>query len=223
MGRKLIEENFLKTKAQLQFIQDNCLSTDVIAYNDTIGGLSMFFSSYDIDYESHETPASIDYPLSNDNTNLTGIEYISEYLHKLQLENEFCSYFPDEEIHSLLRGYDLHYKDLLFNIYELILTNAIGGLLLGKDQISLQIKDYERQLLQSELSGLSENELDDCIDQAASEICRLLNIENPEFKETYETVNFESEIQIESHIGDQRIKKFVPVNTRRTGKARNPV
>ncbi|MEL7659051.1 MAG: DUF6179 domain-containing protein, partial [Bacillota bacterium] len=181
-GKKLIEENLQIAKVQLQSIQDNCLSTDVYAYNDTIEGLSIFFSSYDVDYGAHETPCSVDYPLSNDKMNLTGIDYISEYLHKLELENEFCNYFSDEEIHSLMRGYDLHYKDLLFNIYELVLTNAIGCLLLGKDEISLHIKDYDRQQLHSELSDLSKKELDDWVDQAVSKLCRILMIENAELE-----------------------------------------
>ena len=196
-GKNLIEKDFQKAKVQLQFIQDNCLSTDVYAYNDTIEGLSIFFSSYDMDYGAHETPCSVDYPLSNDKMNLTGIDYISEYLHKLELENKFCNYFSDEEIHSLMRGYDLHYKDLLFNIYELVLTNAIGSLLLGKDKINLHLKDYDRQQLQNELSDLSKIELDDWVDQAVSKLCRILMIENAELEKHLKrsTLNLKSRLK----------------------------
>ena len=80
-------------KDLLQSVQNNCLVTDVLAYNDTLhGGLSLFFQSYDIDYGTHETQGSIDYPLSNDKMNLTGVDYMLSYLQKLQLENEISQF-----------------------------------------------------------------------------------------------------------------------------------
>ncbi len=60
---------------------------------------------------------------------LTRIDYLSGYLRTLEQENKFCSYFPTEDIYVLLRGYDPHYRELLFNIYELVLHNAAGSLM----------------------------------------------------------------------------------------------
>lgn len=196
-GQKLIDTNLVNAKKLLRFVQQNRLATDVLAYNDTLdAGLPEFFSSYDTDYGAHETPASVDYPLGNDSMNLTGIEYISQYLHKLRLENEFCSRFPQEEIRSLLRGYDRQYKELLFNIYELVLTNAVGCLLVdmadvGKAEsgkrykgdvdgdgigIGLHISDYGRQFLLRELAPLPEEQIDSRVDAAVSRLCGTLSI-----------------------------------------------
>jgi len=178
-GKKRIEENRAKAEKLLHDIQENCFSTDILAYNDTLAeGLPMFFSSYDLDYEAHETPASIDYPLSNDKMNLTGIDYIYVYLQKLQLENEFCSCFSNEDIHWLLRGYDRQYKELLFNVYDLVLTNAIGCLLLSSNEIGLHISDYDRQYLQHELSLLPKMKIDKLADEAAYRLTTIISPSN---------------------------------------------
>lgn len=178
-GKKLMSETRAKAEKLLHDIQENCFSTDILAYNDTLAeGLPMFFSSYDLDYEAHETPASIDYPLSNDKMNLTGIDYIYVYLQKLQLENEFCRCFSNEKIHCLLRGYDRQYKELLFNVYDLILANAIGCLLLGRNEIDLPISAYDRQYLQHELSQLPKIEIGALADKAASHLIRIISLSN---------------------------------------------
>lgn len=187
LGKKLIESNLAEANELLRSIQKDRFSTDVLAYNDTLDeGLPIFFSSYDTDYGAHETPASVDYPLGNDRMNLTGIEYISEYLRKLRLENEFCAHFPEEEILCLLRGYDRQYKELLFNIYELVLINAVGCLLIdqtenGKNEksgneIRLRISDLGRQYLQRELSPLTAGKIDRLVNEAISLLCRVLSL-----------------------------------------------
>lgn len=178
-GKQLIEINLKEAKELLRSIQGAPLATDVFAYNDTLAnGLPMFFTSYDMDYEAHETPASIDYPLSSDNMNQTGIEYIHGYLQKLHLENEFCQSFSNEEIHCLLRGYDRQYKELLFNIYELVLVNAVGSQLLGRNEIDLNISCYDRQYLRQSLIPLSALELDQLTDEAVSRLCCKLSNTN---------------------------------------------
>ena len=185
MGKERIESVRKEAEALFLAVQADPFVTDVIAYNDTLAeGLSMFFSSYDADFEAHDTPASIDYPLGNDKMNLTGVEYIFDYLQKLRLENEFCHLFSNEEIHSLLRGYDRQYRELLFNIYDLILTNAVGHMLLGRNDRKLHdqglyISEYDRQYLQKELAPLPPEKLDALTDEAVSRLCVLLSISDP--------------------------------------------
>ena len=158
-------------------MRETRLKTDVLAYNDTIGkGLDLFFSSYDIDYAAHETAGSIDYPLSNDNMQLTGIEYIQQYIQKLQLENEFCGHFPLDEIECLMSGYSRGYKELLFNIYDLVFVNAIGGILLGRDDFNLNITEYDRQYLQKQFSALSKEKIRILIDRSLIRLCERFSI-----------------------------------------------
>lgn len=179
-GRERIKTVRTEAEALLQAVQQQPFTTDVMAYNETLfEGIPMFFTSYDEDFEAHDTPASIDYPLGNDKMNLTGIEYIFEYLRKLRLENQFCSLFSADEIHSLLLGYDRQYKELLFNIYDLILTNAVGCVLLGRSDPVLSLSEYDRQYLQRELTLLPSERLEALADEAVSRLCGLLSITDP--------------------------------------------
>lgn len=197
-GKKLIEEHRNDAEKLLHTIQNDCLRTDVYAYNSTIQeGLSMFFPAYDIDYGAHESPGSIDYPLSNDKMNLTGVDYLYVYLKKLQMENEFCKCFSNDEIHSLLRGYDREYKELLFNIFDLVLNNIIGSLLLGRNDLELQITDFDRQYLQRELASMSKEDLEKSIDDAVSNLCKMLSVSNFKLKSYMKqsTVNLKSRLK----------------------------
>lgn len=180
-GKERIAAVRKEAESLLRSLQREPFATDVIAYNETLSkGLTMFFSSYDEDFGAHDSPASIDYPLGNDKMNLTGVDYIYDYLWKLSLENEFCSLFSGEEIHSLLRGYDRQYKELLINIYDLTLTNAVGCMLLGRSDTGLHISDYDRRYLQKELAPLPAERIDELTDEAVYRLCDLLSISDPD-------------------------------------------
>ncbi|MBZ9686651.1 DUF6179 domain-containing protein [Clostridium estertheticum] len=176
-GKKTIDLQLECAKELLCEIQNDSVVTDNYAYNDTIqNGLQVFFTSYDVDFAAHDTPASIDYPLSNDNMELVGIDYIDSYLKKLSLENKFCKNFTEHDIHCLLRGYDENYKDLLINIFGLVLTNLVGSLLANKTTLQLKIEPSDRVFLQQKLGGLSKDKLDTMLQCAARRLCTELNI-----------------------------------------------
>lgn len=178
-GKSLIKSQVEYAKQLFAEIQKDCLITENCAYNDTIQkGIPEFFSAFDADFAAHETPASIDYPLSDDKMDLIGIEYISNYLHKLSLENEFCKNFPGHDIHCLLRGYDDHYEDLLINIFALVLTNALGSILADKNAIQLNIQTSDREYLQHNLANLSKDALTTLLQNASQRIIKELNISN---------------------------------------------
>ncbi len=171
-GKKLIVHQYGIAQQLLASIQKECIITDNIAYNDTIQrGLSIFFSTYDIDYAAHDTPCSIDYPLCNDKMNLVGIEYIYTYLEKLDSENNFCNNFSDYDINQLLSGYSDDYQDLLINIFELVLTNAIGSVLSKKSSFELNLEQIDRQYLYQKLISLSKDELDVLLQEATTQLC----------------------------------------------------
>ena len=176
-GNKLIEIQLDNAKQLLYALQNDSIVTDNCAYNDTLqNGIPIFFSAYDIDFAAHDTPASIDYPLSNDKMDLVGIEYIYNYLQKLFLENQFCKNFTAYNIHCLLRGYDDHYQDLLINIFELVLTNIVGSVLARKNTVQLNIEPLDIQFLQEILMNLSKNNLDTMLQDASTHLCKELNI-----------------------------------------------
>jgi len=185
-GKKLIVIQLESAKQLLASIQKDSIVTDNIAYNDTVpNGLTLFFSKYDIDFATHEIPASIDYPLSNDmnfSMPLVGIEYIYNYLQILTLENDFCKHFATEDINQLLRGYDDHYQDLLINIFELVLTNALGSVLRNKNALQLNIEPLDREYLFEKLANLSKDKLDTILQSASKQLCIELNISDESLK-----------------------------------------
>lgn len=176
-GIKLINIQIDDTKKLLTSIQQDMIITDNIAYNDTIqSGIPMFFTEYNINFEAQESPGSIDYPLSNDKLNLVGIEYLYTYLKKLSIENNFCRNFPSTNISYLLLGYDEHYEDLLINIFEIVLKNAIGCILINTPLCSLNIKSLDREYLQQTLEKLTTDNLCKVIVGACKQLYNKLNI-----------------------------------------------
>jgi hypothetical protein len=165
----------------LKNIQKNRLETTNYAYIDTIDyGIPIFFKEYDIRFASHESesPGSIDYPLAVDEMKLVGIEYLEAYLNTIDLENTFCSYFDISEIEALLKSYNKNSYLLLINIYQFVLTNYLGVILVGKSGTSLNITKEERGYIKGIIENLSEIELKRLFLVASEKIFKELSIED---------------------------------------------
>jgi hypothetical protein len=176
-GKKLIRTYFESARELFHAVQKSAICTDNDAYNDTMrNGIPLFFSCYDIDYAAHESPGSIDYPLSNDKMELTGIEYIFDYLQKLYLENRFCNYFTKHDLDDLLHGYDKQYQHLLINIFGLALTNALGCIWADKNMRPLRIKHADIRYLQQRLAGISKDKLHSMLFNTAKRLMDELKI-----------------------------------------------
>jgi hypothetical protein len=178
-GKKLIEEQLDKAQQLLTKIENDGFITDNQAYNDTIrDALPPFFSAYDIDFAAHDTPASIDYPLCNDKMDLVGIEYVLNYLKTLCMENKFLNFFAMPVINRLLYSFNDHYKDLLVNIFELVLTNSLGCVLVNKDFTQLNIEPEERRYLEGKLLNLVKADLDlnNILQEGLIQLCTELDI-----------------------------------------------
>lgn len=181
-GKKAIEEEFKEAEKLLESLQSNMLRTRNIAYNSTLGeGLGLFFKSYDIDYAAHESPGSIDYQLALTIPPITGIEYICEYLRRLNIENEFCIKYAGE-IDSLLLSLSQTPEDLMVNIYETALINAAGRVLCGLGGESLDITDGDRERLYKTLSGMTKDSLAATLSAAADRACGDAGILDPAAK-----------------------------------------
>lgn len=183
-GRKLIDTQIQYAQRLLKTARENRVNTDNIAYNDTIGeGMTSFFTSYDADFAAHDILPTIDYPLCNDKMNLKGIEYICSYLDKLIMENEFCQNYLYKDINCVLRGYNEYYSDLLINIFERVLINALGSILTDKSACQLDIKEKQRQHLQKKLDGKSEIQLEELLKAASEKLFTELSISNDELQQ----------------------------------------
>lgn len=183
-GRALIDDIVKNARGLLDEVRKNRLDTNNIAYNDTVDeGMTSFFSLYNADYAAHDSIILRDYPICNDKLNLAGVECIYNYLNKLHLENEFCMNYSPETIHCLLQGYNENYEELLINIFERILTNALGKILSGKAPAELNIKYEERQYLQHKLEKQSAERLKESLDEASEKLFIELNIANTDLQQ----------------------------------------
>lgn len=183
-GRGIINNRLRTAKDIYRSIQKNRLVTPNYTYNATLSdnGIGSFFKSYNPDYESHETSASIDYQLCNPVSDLGGVEFIQKYLGNLFLENEFCRNFAAEDIHHLLSGYDMGYKELLINIFEQVLTVAIGCTLTNRSAEKLDISIEDIQYLYNKLLEYDDHLLVFEIRKAAGKVIEELNITNPSLR-----------------------------------------
>lgn len=180
-GEDKIKEKVEKCKKLLQQVVENKLDTTNYSYADTIDhGIALFFKKYDMRFASHETPGSIDYQLSNDEIKLFGVEYIDAYLNRISLENRFCSYFDALEIENLLKSYNKNFYHMLINIYEFVITNYLGVVLIGKSGRNLNITREERAYLKSRIKNLTEAELKSLFLIALERIFEELSIEDKE-------------------------------------------
>ncbi|MFZ2538071.1 MAG: DUF6179 domain-containing protein [Oscillospiraceae bacterium] len=182
-GRNMIDTKFKVAKQIYLMIQNSKIDTPNYTYNATIenDGLGLFFQSYNPDFKAHESPASIDYQLCNSVDTLVGIEFIQKYMSNFLCENQFFAYFDSAIIHHLLCGYDDNYEDLLINIFEQVLTTALGSMVIGKDPISLNITKDDIGILYSKLNT-SVNELSKIVDSAYNRLVISLDIKRPSLK-----------------------------------------
>jgi hypothetical protein len=136
-GSELVKAYVEEARSLLNKISAERLNVELLAYNGTIDSLPEFFTEYDVRFAPHEAMGGcIDYQLSEDDMHIGGVRYILNYLKTLSLEDEICRHFPIRNINLLLErhgavyGYD--YREMLVNMFELLLTNAICAVLLGK-------------------------------------------------------------------------------------------
>lgn len=127
IGRKKIDKMLKVVRLMYIKVRQNMLNTDNEIYNDTIiGGIEGFLKIYDPDFKAHDMKITADYPLYNNLIGkLEGVEFIEEYLKSLYYENEFCNMFPEKEIEKILYEYPSDYKNLVVNIFQIILKNVI--------------------------------------------------------------------------------------------------
>lgn len=184
LGWTIIETEIGIGKVLLSKANESALPIENVSYNDTLQGISVFFKKYDYRFFAHEIPCDIDYQLCHAvPEELQGIEYINEYLRRLIIENEFCKRFDAEKIKVLLESYCLDYKGLLINMYEPIVTNAIGLVLLDGDIASIDITNSDRSRLLCMFRSWSKEEAIQALCQASEKLCHCLEITDTAEKE----------------------------------------
>lgn len=182
-GLDVIADYIKMAESTIKQIQSESLKINNLAYHDTIWeGVPEFFHDYEPEFASCDSPGTIDYPLCNEVKGGMGIEYLKEYVERLKLENDFCRLFKEKQIELLLQGYHKDYKNLLINLYELLLTNALGCIMLDKDILQLNITKEEREWLQNKLSKVTSEKLDYMMKKAFDDICKELKLKSDQIE-----------------------------------------
>ena len=141
-------------------LRQKLLNTENVFYNATIvDGINGFFKLYYPEYGAHEIHITADYPVYNPVPKLAGIEFIYAYVKALYYENQFCINFSPDDIRRLLLNYHKGYQGLLINIYEHVLTAAIGCILTGADVHKLILSEDGVARLQRLFSGKSKSKI----------------------------------------------------------------
>ena len=171
-GKNILKEDFIHTKNLYEKVLENKVKTELTAYNDTLKGIEDFFRLYNQDFEPDECDANIDYPLAFDDWNVKGLYYMKNYLWNLYMENEICNKFDNKEINLVLKSYgdiyEIDYRDLLVNIFEMTMTNAVFSRLSNNNSLELKNKDFET--LNNNLKNLSEKQVKNLISLVVDKI-----------------------------------------------------
>ncbi|MEG0751193.1 MAG: DUF6179 domain-containing protein [Oscillospiraceae bacterium] len=151
-----------------------------VSLTDTLKGIGRFFREYDYRYFAHRIPADIDYQLGLAVPDtMQGVLFIIEYLSRLSAENDFISRFQKDEIVALLRVYCEDYGELLVNLCEPVLTNAIGRKLLRHEVGALSISEGEQTELYDLLRVADTKLISLKINDAVIELLSQIGISQP--------------------------------------------
>lgn len=139
-GRERISQLVKSTKFLHALITRHLLKTKNGFYSATVlEGMNGFFKLYYPEFSAQEIHITADYPVHHPMERLKGIEFIRKYLECIYYENLFCTQFSPLDVHHVLCGYDEHYDQLLFNLYEPVLLAAIGCILTGRSVRRLEL------------------------------------------------------------------------------------
>lgn len=196
-GRKKIDRMLKVIRLMYIKVKQNKLNIENDTYNDTIiGGIQGFLKIYNPDFKAQDMKITADYPLYNDLIGkLNGVEFINEYLNSLYFENLFCMKFSEERIEYLLYGYSHDYKELIINIFEIVLLEVIACRLVQRDMHDLIISTAELNEIYSILKNKDKGEIEHIVNEVYIDICNELILNNEGLQE-YIKKNLSSVIEI---------------------------
>lgn len=197
LGRKTIDRKLDISRVIHMKAMSNKIETENETYNVTlVEGINGFFSIYNPDFEAHRIKITADYPLYyNIIGKVEGIDFIEEYVSAIYYENEFCQNFSSKDIQLLLYGYSESYKDLIINIFTIVLTAAIGCNLAGENMLHLTVTSGGLQRIYDKLQNKSKEEVYQIVEKEYEKIATILIKKDKELQ-LYIKKNF-SQIQWE--------------------------
>lgn len=154
--RKVLEAKAVYEKLMLLFDAYGCEN-----YRDTIQkGIPEFFKHYDMKFEPQNHILTFDYPLFKENTQLSGIDKLLNYVNYACEETLFLSYFEKEGIQEVLRTTLSEYEALyLDNICEPVLNQAILTMIAQRPVASLALQEDDYITIEDYFEGNTEKQV----------------------------------------------------------------
>ena len=150
-------------------ILKNLFNTPNVFYRSTIqGGINGSFKLYSPQFSAHEIHITADYPLCLGSPQFEGVEFIEEYLSRIDAENAFCNLFDPVLVHRLLLGLSPDYAQLPVNIFEPVLIAALGLVMVGRLPSGLDLTTYDILLLEDTFESKTKEQIE-------SALCTALN------------------------------------------------
>lgn len=137
-----------------------------------VKGMPEFFRWYDVQFEPQNTILTLDYPVLRDLSDCTGIDKIQEYLRCICLEQKFLRRFPEQQVRSMLSGYDEQYEEMIDNLCEAVLLSVLGHSLAGKPFTEAAFTEEEYRLLKRILTRTERETLTKQLEAAVKTIVR---------------------------------------------------
>ena len=174
-GKKSVLKLCDKVRAQWKAACSTAPKIPSLALSETLKGINEGFYHYNIDLFSAEIPCTVTYQLMESvPESFLGAEYLSEYLERLLLENYIVSRFDPKALRRLLIRISPFYSEMLINLCETALQNAVGLSLLGKDIFGLEITFADREKLSDIFIGALDSSVILFLEKAAEKVCDAL-------------------------------------------------
>ena len=167
-------------------ILKNLFNTPNVFYLSTIqGGISGFFKLYSPQFSAHEIHITADYPVCLGRPQLEGVEFIEEYLSRIDAENAFCNLFDPALVHRLMCGLSTDYTQIPVNIFEHVLLAALGLVLAGRLPAGLDLTAYDILLLEDLFCGKTKEQTESALYTALDRLTVYMDV--PERSISYES------------------------------------
>ena len=164
-GQKIVKSLVCESVALHVQAKKSRIVTDNAAYNKTLDAeIRAYLEGYDYKRAGHEIVCDMTYALADPPAAVTGIHRLRDYLSRLVTENHFAALFEPEEKSLLFEAYAKRHKtttvQMQVNLYEVILSNALGAAILGKYPGILVLTEEEIAFLNEKLHRKTTRELE---------------------------------------------------------------
>lgn len=211
-GEAKLKDLFENIKDLYKTVYKNKYNTELIAYNDTLDEFGKSFDTYDIEFNPQDIDASVDYPLIFGDLHQRGIYYVKNYLEVIDIENRFCNIFDNEEVETLLdinaKRYKLNYRDLLTNVFEIVINNTILSIIVDDDFEDFYMYTEEVNYLKNNLN--LEN-VEQKVNEAVDKMMSLLNIEDCELVQYINLYKYRFVDQLKSALSQNSLETMVVI------------